>query len=67
MTCYLIEEEIEGQPSGRCLGASCRGGWCWTVPNLAIRFARKEDAQAASEVMLHGRAQYTIITEHVFS
>jgi len=53
-TGWLIEKEDKKNPghvTGICLG-ECNGALKWTTPNLAIRFARKEDAEAVARA--HG-------------
>lgn len=65
MTAWLIEKEDPENPgsvTGACLGeCSKNGNLTWTTPNQAIRYARKEDAEAGARC--HGLKQ-VIATEH---
>lgn len=62
-TGWLIEKEDKnhaGHVTGICLG-ECDGALKWTTPNLAIRYARKQDAEAAARA--HGLTG-VIATDH---
>lgn len=59
-TGWLIERKNTG--TCMCLGASPCGGLRWTVPNLAIRFAREQDAVAMAQLLVP--KENTSVTEH---
>ena len=49
---WLIEKEDKenrGKVTGICLG-ECKGSLKWTTPDRAMRFARKQDAEAVGRV-----------------
>lgn len=60
MKAWLIEKKYK---SWRCLG-ECNGVLRFTTPDLALRYARREDAEAAARA--HGLND-VIAVEHVWS
>ncbi len=72
-TAWLIELPDSKNPgcvSGLCLGVVQVGKMGarmpnWTIPDLAIRFARKEDAEQAAPFLCPNVA--TVATEHSWS
>lgn len=68
---WLIEKASPTNPgcvTGACLGITDSGkirglnyGPEWTTPSLALRFARKQDAEAAAKVLCDEK---TVAVEH---